>query len=206
MGAILPPLCYRPSVAGGSSRLPDSFETARLRLRAPRAADVGDVHAAVVESFPELHAWMPWARERPTAADIEAWLRRAAAGFAERSSFELVMREKGTGALVGVCGLPRLDWNVPKFEIGYWCRTRFTGRGYVTEAVRAVTALAFDRLGAARVEVRCDEANERSRRVIERCGFRLEGALRNEQRTPTGGLRTTLVFSLTPEEYRALAP
>ena len=184
--------------------IPDVLETARLRLRALRPDDGVELHAAVIESFEALHAWMPWAQQVPTPADIDAFVERSVRGFAERTSLDYLIVDKATSTLAGVSGIPRLDWTVPKFEIGFWCRTRFTGRGYITEAVRAVTALAFDHLGAQRVEVRCDADNARSRRVIDRCGFHLEGALRAEQRTPGGGLRTTLVFSLLPEEYRGL--
>ena len=69
---------------------------------------------------------------------------------------------------------------MPKFEIGYWCSTRFSGQGYTTEAVRGIAALAFEALGAKRVEIRCDPLNRLSARVAERAGFRLQGELRND--------------------------
>ena len=73
--------------------------------------------------------------------------------------------------MVGSSGLQGIDWEVPKFEIGYWCRTSFTGRGYITEAVRGITAFAFEALGARRVEIRCDSRNHPSVRVAQRAGF-----------------------------------
>ena len=105
---------------------------------------------------------------------------------------------KGTETLVGSSGLHRIDWAVPKFEIGYWCRTGMTGRGYVTEAVRGIAAFAFDVLGAQRVEIRCDPLNRPSARVAELAGFNLEGELRNDARGTDGTLRNTLVFSAVP--------
>ena len=92
-----------------------------------------------------------------------------------------------------------IDWEVPKFEIGYWCRTRFTGQGYVTEAVRGITAYAFDTLAARRVEIRCDSRNLPSVRVAQRAGFLLEGELRNNEVGTDGSARDTLIFALTPE-------
>jgi RimJ/RimL family protein N-acetyltransferase len=91
--------------------------------------------------------------------------------------------------------MPRLDWKVPKFEIGYWLRTPYCGKGLMTEAVNAVTAFAMQTLQAARVEVRCDAKNDRSRRVAERAGFQLEGILRNDERDHRGETRSTCVFS-----------
>ena len=107
---------------------------------------------------------------------------------------------KGTETLVGSSGLHRIDWDVPKFEIGYWCRTRFAGQGYTTEAVRGITAFALDALGAKRVEIRCDPLNRPSARVAERAGFRLEGELRNDDVGADGTPRNTLVFSMIPTD------
>jgi RimJ/RimL family protein N-acetyltransferase len=90
---------------------------------------------------------------------------------------------------------------VPRFEIGYWCRTRFAGQGYITEAVRGITGFALDHLGAKRVEIRCDSLNRRSARVAERCGFRLEGELRNAELGSDGTPRNFLVYSMLPEEH-----
>jgi ribosomal-protein-serine acetyltransferase len=64
---------------------------------------------------------------------------------------DLLLLLRGTRTFVGNSGLHRIHWEGPKFEIGYWCRTRFTGQGYVTEAVRGISAFAFDTLGARRL-------------------------------------------------------
>ncbi|MGH3087678.1 MAG: GNAT family N-acetyltransferase, partial [Rubrobacteraceae bacterium] len=98
-----------------------------------------------------------------------------------------------------------IDWDVPRFEIGYWLRTSFTGKGYMTEAVKGIAAFAFDELGAQRVEIKCDPLNEKSVRVAKRCGFRLEAELRNNERSPSGELRNTLVYSMLPEERGVLS-
>ena len=65
----------------------------------------------------------------------------------------------------------------------------------MTETVRALARTAFDRLGARRVEIRTDAANERSWRVAERAGFTLEGVLRKDSVTPQGEPRDTRVYA-----------
>jgi ribosomal-protein-serine acetyltransferase len=45
------------------------------------------------------------------------------------------------------------------------------------------------------VEIRMDAGNERSWRVAERAGFRLEGVLRGDSLTPAGELRDTRVYA-----------
>jgi ribosomal-protein-serine acetyltransferase len=155
---------------------PEQFETERLTIRAPQPGDGAELNRAIRESWPELEAWMPWAQgEPPTVADSEARLREARARFLTREDLWLLLFLKGTGTLVGSSGLHRINWNVPRVEIGYWVRTKYAGKGYITEAVNGITAFAMLELGAKRVEIRCDSENVRSAAVARRCGFRARG-------------------------------
>ena len=182
---------------------PEGFETERLWIRSPLPGDGPELYAAVRESLDELTPWMPWPKEHRTVEDSEASARGARARFLERRELRMHLFLKGTETLVGSSGLQGIDWDVPKFEIGYWCRTRFAGQGYTTEAVRGIAAFAFDALGAKRVEIRCDPLNRPSARVAERAGFRLEGELRNDGAGPDGRPRNTLIFALIPADRNA---
>lgn len=175
---------------------PDQFESERLLIRAPRAGDGKAINEAIIESFNELNIWMPWAREKPTLQDSEEACRRSAARFIAREDLQLLLFSKSTGELVGSSGLHRFDWSVPKFEIGYWCRTSQTGKGYISEAVSRIARFAFDHLKAERIEIHCDSGNYRSSKIPERLGFQLEGILRNHARDPRGALRDTRVYSI----------
>jgi RimJ/RimL family protein N-acetyltransferase len=176
--------------------IPDSFESERLVLRAPRPGDGEALNAAVIESLAELRPWMPWAMQAPTLADSEEYVRRAAVKYAAREDLSLLLWCKATGDLVGASGMHRIDWAVPAVEIGYWVRTSRAGQGYITEAVNAITSFAFDVLSAQRVAIHCDERNTRSAAVARRAGFELEGVLRHEARDHVSlELRNTMVFA-----------
>jgi len=175
--------------------IPDSFESARLILRAPRPGDGAALNAGVVESLEELRLWMPWAASAPTVADSEAVVRGAAAKWLKREDFMLLLWRKDTGELVGGSGMHRIDWAVPTVEIGYWVRSSMAGHGYCTEAVSALVDFARRELGAARLEICSDPRNLRSRKVAERCGFVLEGIHRRNMRDPLGGLRDSCMYA-----------
>ncbi len=174
--------------------IPESIESERLIIRAPRTGDGAAVNAAVRESIADLRPWMPWAKEIPTQEESEALVRRKQAEFMAREDLMLLMFLKD-GTYVGGSGLHRIDWAVPKFEIGYWVRSSLTGRGYMTEAVNAIAAFAFDTLRARRVEIRMEDRNVRSWRVAERCGFHLDGLLRHDAIAIDGTLRNTRIYS-----------
>lgn len=181
--------------------LPEQFETERLILRAPRAGDGQIMFEAIVESLDALKPWMDWAHQIITPEAEEQVARRGYAHFLERTDLPLLLFHKQTGDFVGGSGLHRFDWNVPRFEIGYWVRTCYQGHGYITESTWGVTRFAFETLGAERVEIRMDDRNERSWRVAERLHFTFEGVLRHDARGVSGELRNTRVYSLLRSEW-----
>lgn len=174
---------------------PEEFETERLTIRAPRAGDGLRVYEAVRDSIQELRQWMPWAQSLPTPEEEEVLVREERCKFLRRENLMLLLFLKGSMTCVGGTGLHRIDWDVPKFEIGYWVRTPYRKRGLMTEAVAEITRFAFDVLGAERVEIRMDDRNVRSSRIPERLGYTLEGILRNEARDVEGNLRDTRIYA-----------
>lgn len=186
------------------SLLPTVLETPRLRLCAPQPGDGAEVNAAVRETFCVLSRWMRWADHVPDILETEQRVCGAAAQFEAGTDYTFYARLKETGVFVAAVGLHGRDPEVPSWEVGYWQRNGYTGQGYVTEAVSEVTRSAINRIGARRVEIRCDPRNEKSRAVAERCGYQLEGRLRDEQIAPDGSLRDTLIFSLLAREYPPL--
>ena len=181
--------------------LPLPRETERLILRTPLPTDADAIQEALEESFADLHIWMDWATTLQSLDDTRAIIERHQANYKSAEDFTVSAFLKNTGRFVLNAGLHPRNWRVPKFEIGYWCRTSMQGRGYVTEAVRELTAAAFRDMSAMRVEIRCDSRNQRSRRVAERVGYRLEAELRCDDRANDESLRDTIVYALLAEDF-----
>ncbi len=174
---------------------PYSFETERLTIRGPLPGDAIPLREAVLESQAELVPWMPWAQQVPTEEEYEVRVREGQLNFLAREDLWMMLLLRNTGTIIGNSGLHRIDWDVPKFEIGYWVRTSYAGQGYITEAVNGLTAFAFDVLGARRVEIRCDVKNVRSVAVARRAGYTLEGTFHNDARDHFDQLRDTYIFA-----------
>ena len=111
-----------------------------------------------------------------------------------RRELRLLLFLKGTDALIGSSGMHNMEWDIPRFEIGYWVHTAFAGKGYMTEAVSAIRDLASKQLGARRLEIRTIGGNQRSQRVAERCGFALKAVLKSDERMLDGALGDTHVY------------
>ncbi len=179
---------------------PFEFETERLTIRGPLPGDGTAVREAVLESQNELKEFMPWAVDIPNEEEYETLIREGHLRFLERKDLWMLLFLKGTNTVVGSSGFHRINWSVPRFEIGYWARTSFTRQGYITESTKALNEFAFDVLGAKRVQIRCDVLNKRSAAIPQRLGFTLEGILKHDSRNHlTNDLRDTMVFAKTRE-------
>lgn len=175
--------------------IPEVLETERLVLRAVDAGHGAACNAGMAESFAELRRWMPWAREMQSVEQSEANARETRAKWLAREALDFTWFRKSDGEFVGRGGLHTIDWSIPKFEIGYWVRTSFARQGYCTEGTTALVAFARDALGARRLEIGSDARNTPSRRVAEKCGFTLEGILRQARRDNAGELSDACVYA-----------
>ncbi len=174
---------------------PCALESERLSLRAPDPAYGPVVAAGVAESFDELHRWMEWAVEIPTPeAQTERQARTRRSFLADEEHSWLLFRREDE-EFVGICGLPRPRWEERVLEIGYWLRTSWVGHGYMTEAVRRLTTLCFEELGALRVEIHVSDQNRRSFGVAERAGYELVETRWADSEHPDGSLRNTRIYA-----------
>lgn len=104
----------------------------------------------------------------------------------------------------GIGLMPRTDVESHVMEIGYWIGESAWGKGIATAAVKEMCRWAFkDFEGLRRFEGLVFGGNEGSRRVLEKCGFRLEGTKRKAVRK-NGVDRDLLVFGFLREDWLAV--
>ena len=186
-------------------QLPESFESDRLMLRVPRPGDGQILFEAMNESIDRLKPWFPWAQKLASTEEQEQFVRLQYAKFIQNEDMMLLFFLKETGKLIGCGGLHFRGPEVPKYEIGYWVRTGFEGKGFISEAVAAITRFGFEEAHAQRIFIRCDVQNVRSQAVAKRAGYIYEGTFRNfERRWHTGELTDMIYFALTRQDYEAL--
>lgn len=141
------------------------IETARLVMRAPSKRDLdGIVELANNRKVAEMLATMPHPYTRDHA---EQWLDKVKRGLGS----SLVIFAKGEKRIaVGAAGFGHRKEGEYQ-GVGYWIGEEFWGRGYATEAVRAMIDHAFTETDEEGLAASCRINNEASRRVIEKCGF-----------------------------------
>jgi ribosomal-protein-serine acetyltransferase len=144
-----------------------------------------------------LSPWLPFA-EDPRREDTLEFLRASRRRLAADDGFDAAIIDDA-GRIIGSIGFHWVDWKHRTTSLGYWLAHDRQGRGTMTEAVRAMVDHAFDAWKLNRVELRAAPANEASRYVAQRAGFREEGLLRQAERCGDG-YRDLVLHALIAED------
>ena len=102
------------------------------------------------------------------------------------TEYTWVIEEKSSGEAVGSVGVNRFREDLACCEIGYCLSESRWGLGYMTEAYKRVIRYLFDEVGFNRIYATHDKNNPASGRVMEKCGLRYEGTLRQGDRNNQG--------------------
>ncbi len=151
--------------------VPLPIVTDRLVLREYRAEDVAELHAVV---YGDHEAMRLLGGARDLAGTRAAVERSMTQQELDGYSFWAVI-ERESGLMAGEAGLFPLAEDRKDIALGYAFGVDFWGRGYASEAGRAVLDEAFGPLGLDRVVAITRATNFRSRRVLAKLGFAQRG-------------------------------
>ena len=174
------------------------IETKSLILRPFRAADIPAIVRLLSDpAIAQTTLNIPYPYDEAKARD---WLasqqqeREAGTGH----TFAITCREDGR--LLGAIDIrPRARHQ--KAAIGYWIGKPYWGRGYATEAVRAVIRYGFEALGLNRIYATHFTGNPASGRVMQKAGMQYEGTLRQDVRKGDE-FRDHAVYGILREEWQ----
>ncbi|MDR1117148.1 MAG: GNAT family N-acetyltransferase [Oscillospiraceae bacterium] len=175
-----------------------TLKSARLILRDWRIGDAGDFFEYA--KSPNVGPNAGW---KPHGSILES--EKIIGNFLE-SGDVWAIEHRELGKVIGSFGLhfDATRKNPEARMIGYTLSEDFWGNGYMPEAVGLVLKHAFCELLLNIITVQHFPFNDRSRRVIEKCGFTYEGTLRRAVMIYNGNVYDSVSWSMTREEYLAL--
>lgn len=161
---------------------PERVETDRLRLRRPVLADAESIFTRYA-SDPSVTAFLSWPRHR-SIEDTRAFLEWSEAEWGRWPAGPYLVESRESGDLLGSTGF---GFETPhRASTGYVLAKDAWGRGYATEALRAVAGIG-ERIGLRRLYALCHHEHRASSRVLDKCGFVREGTLRRHTVFPNLG-------------------
>ncbi len=174
--------------------------TDRLLLRPGWLEDAPALFQAIRdEGIVRNLASAPWPY---SLADAEAFLRTER--MAGEPCFLIFLRTEGAPLLIGTVGFGRRPTG--ETEFGYWIARPHWGRGYATEAGRAMLATARDSLRIAKLSAGHFLDNPASGRVLQKLGFRSTGHVVRRFSLGRGHAAPCRLFELDLGEEEAAQP
>lgn len=183
-------------------------------LRPLEERDAEVIHKAVMLSLDSFRPFMDWAhRELSIEGQIKR-IRKSKEEYDKGVEFDFSVFDNETGEFLMSATLgPSRTPNKNALSIGYWTSIQYSNKGLATLITKILAVVAFDYMGCNRVEIGCNKANKKSIRVIEKCGFILEGEARNYFTEPTPEMikngyypdRTCLQYALIPQDLKTIA-
>jgi len=180
-----------------------TIETPRLLLRPHRRDDLE--HLLRYSVRPEYYRYLPVPPLTPEG--VAALLERriaAAARSDEMKSWVFAIEPQQVGYTVGATRISVVNQEHQVADIGFALDSDFYGRGYATEAARAVVSFGFSRLGLLRIWATTDVENEASCRVLERLGMKREARLRHDK-LMRGEWRDSFLYAILQPEFSSAA-
>ena len=151
--------------------LPTNLNTKRLLLRAPVPADAAQIFDSYAR-LPEVSRFMMW-RPHSQFATVEVFVGECVAAFQSGARLPYILALAGEPRTpIGMLEARPLGHKV---ELGYVLAPSFWGRGFMPEAISALTKEALAEPSFFRVQAFCDVENVNSQRALEKSDFVREG-------------------------------
>lgn len=154
--------------------MPD-ISTERLLLRRMTMKDAQDIFEYSRDPLVAQHVLWDAQRHISEAKEYVRYMNRRYRDDLP-SSWGII--DKASGRLVGTIGYMMHSEENASVELGYSLARWVWGKGYATEALRAVIDYTFETMDVNRIEAQHEIDNPASGRVMEKCGMIKEGVLR----------------------------
>ena len=152
---------------------PERIETERLVLRVPCMEDALAIFTGWAQDK-GVTRYLTW-RPHECIEQTEEFVKSCLFAWEHETRFPYMITLKHSDEVIGMID-PRLEGS--KVGIGYRITRPHWGKGYVSEATRAIIAWAFQQPSIYRVYATTDVENIASQRVLEKVGMQCEGVLR----------------------------
>ena len=138
----------------------------------------------------------------PNRENTGAYIAEALEGQRKGHMLPWVVRETGSGTIVGSTRFHDIDAPIDRVEIGYTWYAQSWQRTHVNAACkRLLLGHAFESLGCRVVGFRTDNFNFASQRAIEAIGARRDGVIRHHKMRPDGSVRDSVMYSILAPEW-----
>lgn len=177
-----------------------TIETERLFLRRIDEGDFEEV--MLLRGNPETMKFIP----RPlvkTKEDALAHIAMIEEKIVNNTGINwgITVKEENNNKIIGIIGHYRIQPENHRAEIGYMILPEYSGKGYVTEVIKAVVAYGFEEMDLHSIEAVIDPDNVASEKVLIKNGFVKEAHIL-ENELWDGKFWDTVIYSLLKRNFK----
>lgn len=175
-----------------------TLETDRLVLRRFKLNDASDMYTNWA-SNPNVTKFLIWEPYK-NIEDVKEYIQSVIDEYEKPETYYWVIVDKKLGRAIGTISVVGIDEITSCLKIGYCLGEEFWHKGIMTEAFKRVIKFLFEEVDCNRIESTHDVANPNSGKVMEKCGLKYEGTLR-QAAVNNQGVHDCVVRSILKSEY-----
>ena len=178
-----------------------TIETERLLLRKFTENDA-EAMFRNWESDDKVTEFLCWntVTEISTAEQIlNDWIQ----GYNQPDFYQWAIVPKEVGEPIGTISVVKKNDNLGIVQIGYCIGSQWWNQGITSEAFKVVIPFFFDEVGVNRIESQHDPNNPSSGKVMQKCGLKYEGTLRQADWN-NKGIVDACIYSLLKSEWEGV--
>ena len=159
----------------------EKLQNERIVLQRFKFGDEQLIYQAIKNSYNEISPWLDWLTPHYSIKNAGDFVRFQVQNWNEDVEYTYTIRNRNND-FIGVIGLHVFDNNNDVASIGYWVDSRYTRKGFCSDAVQLLVQNAIPQLNLIRVEIIVALNNHASQRVAEKAGACFEAILKNRIR------------------------
>lgn len=127
---------------------------------------------------------------------VNGWIEN----YKNKNFYQWAIVPKDFGEPIGTISVVEMNEQIDKVHIGYCIGSQWWHQGYTSEALAIIIPFFFERVKVNRIESQHDPNNPNSGRVMEKCGMKYEGTLRQNDWSNQGIVDASM-YGLLKSDY-----
>jgi len=173
------------------------FESERLLFRKILPSDAKDLF--LIRSNNDAMRFMDVTRFK-SIEDAEKLIRSVEESYKKETGINWCIVEKHSNSFVGYFGFFRIIPEHCRAEIGYALKPEYWGKGYMHETLKRMAKFGFENMKLHSIEANVNPANEKSKKVLEKIGFKKEAYFRENYLFDNKFL-DSIIYSLLEKDF-----
>lgn len=154
--------------------LSDKLETKRLIIEMPKIEDARELYTLINDDITEFMPWSKWEDYK----FVESHIKEKIELCNNWESWDCLIRKKDNNKIIWKFWIIKFDEDINSIELWYWIWKEFWWQWYIPECVELIKAYWFNILWINRIVIIATKENIKSRKVAEKCWFKLDWILR----------------------------